>query len=73
LVGVFSWRDWFLERDSCMMLKGSWINCFKKNVVLSLFSAGQDRKWQDLSLFLFLRFIYVCMWVCTPEEGIESH
>jgi hypothetical protein len=33
-VFCFCWRDWFLERDSCMMLKGSWINCFEKNVVL---------------------------------------
>ena len=45
VVVVFSWRDWFLERDSCMMLKDSWINCFEKNVVLSLFSAGQNRRW----------------------------
>jgi len=27
-----------------MILKGSWINCFEKNVVLSLFSAGQNRR-----------------------------
>jgi hypothetical protein len=42
----FSWRDWFLERDSWMMLKGSWINCFEKNIVLSLFSAGRNRRLQ---------------------------
>jgi hypothetical protein len=28
------------------MLKGSWINCFEKNIVLSLFSAGLNRKQQ---------------------------
>jgi hypothetical protein len=31
-------------RDSWMMLKGSWINCFEKKVVLSLFSPGRNRK-----------------------------
>jgi hypothetical protein len=38
-----------------MMLKGSRINCFEKNVVLLLFSAGQNRKRQyinDCSLVL---------------------
>jgi hypothetical protein len=32
------------------MLKGSWINCFEKNVVLSLFSAGPNRKRQSISV-----------------------
>jgi hypothetical protein len=44
----------FLERDSSCMLKGSWINCFEKNVVSSLFSAGQRQKWQHTVGFTFL-------------------
>jgi hypothetical protein len=35
----FSWR----EIPACM-LKGSWINCFEKSAVLSLFSAGRKQK-----------------------------
>ena len=35
------WR----EIPACM-LKGSWINCFEKNAVSSLFSAGQRQKRQ---------------------------
>ena len=52
----FSWRDWFLERDSCMILKGSWINCFEKNVVLSLFSAGRNRRRHTISLKFYFYF-----------------
>jgi hypothetical protein len=44
VVVVFSWREWFLGRDSCMILKGSWINCFEKNIVLLLFSAGWNQR-----------------------------
>jgi hypothetical protein len=36
--------DWGLGEISSCMLKGSWINCFEKNAVSSLFSAGRRQK-----------------------------
>jgi hypothetical protein len=76
-VVVFSWRDWFLERDSCMILKGSWINCFEKNVVLLLLSAGWNRRWQHFSfqgeMFLFCYFVlffFLCVGGCKGRGWI---
>jgi hypothetical protein len=37
-------RDFFCREIPACMLKGSCINCFEKNVVSSLFSAGQRQK-----------------------------
>jgi hypothetical protein len=40
------------------MLKGAWINCFEKNAVSSLFSAGQIQK-RHLLLVWFVLFYFV--------------
>jgi hypothetical protein len=51
--------DWELREIPICMLKGSWIICFEKNAVSSLFSAGWRQKQQKIQPFL-IKIMFCC-------------